>query len=161
MAKNLRQMPPRELLDEYPHRLGLRVSMVQTAVYADLVPRYAPLGLTSPSRGTALNHIVVNPGCNQMELGTFTGVSRASTMTMVNQLEAAGLVERRSEQGDARTNKLFVTERGNKAIFEAHKANAVNEELIFGCLSEPEKAQLGQLLEKIITYVDNQKGRMS
>ena len=96
-----------------------------------------------------------------MELGTFTGVSRTGTMTMVNQLEAAGLVERRAGQGDARTKKMFVTELGSRAIFEAHKANAVNEELIFGCLSEPEKVQLGQLLEKIIAHIDNQKGRMS
>ena len=119
--KNLRQMPPPALLDESPHRLGLRVTMVQTAVYADLVPRYVPLGLTSPSRATALNHIAANPGCNQTELGTYTGVSRASTMTMVNQLEEAGLIERRSEAGDARMNSLFVTQRGEDVIAAGHQ----------------------------------------
>ena len=74
-------MPPSLVLGEGPERIGLRVTMVQLAVYADLTPRLNALGLTSPSRMTALFHIRANPGCSQSELAEFTGLSRASAVT--------------------------------------------------------------------------------
>ena len=42
-----------------------------------------------------------------------TGLSRASAVTMVDQLEATGLVERRAG-ADARTNALFITGAGRR-----------------------------------------------
>src|SRR3982750_3041556 len=93
---NIRQMPPALVLEEGPERIGLRVTMVQLAIYADLTPRLNNLGLTSPSRMTALLPIRANPGCSQSELAEYTGLSRASAVTMVDQLQATGLVERRA-----------------------------------------------------------------
>ena len=106
---NIRQMPPAAVLREAPERLGLRVTMMQLAIYADLTPRFAALGLTSPSRMTALLHIKAHPGCSQSELAQFTGLSRTSAMTMVEQLERAGFVERRAG-ANARTNALMLTD---------------------------------------------------
>lgn len=153
-GRNIRQMPPREVLAESPDRLGLRISMVQTAVYADLAPRLHPLGFTSPSRLTALYHINANEGCSQTELAVFTGLSRASAMTMVNQLEEAGLVRRGPAQ-DSRTHALFLTERGRAAAEEGLALTLKNEEKIFGILSPAERAALKQLLEKLIGHVAN------
>lgn len=138
VSSNIRQMPPSLVLGEGPDRLGLRVTMVQLAVYADLTPRLNGLGLTSPSRMTALFHIRANPGCSQSELAEFTGLSRASAVTMVDQLEKTGLVERRAG-ADARTNALFITETGETAVAGAVEATRVNEDLVFGFLSPEER----------------------
>lgn len=146
-------MPPALVMREGPERLGLRVTMVQLAIYADLTPRLNALGLTSPSRMTALNHIRANPGCSQSELAEFTGLSRASAVTMVDQLEATGLVERRAG-ADARTNALFITAAGEDAVARSAEQTRINEELIFGALSGSERETLRRLLEKVISSVE-------
>lgn len=154
VSSNIRQMPPSLVLGEGPERLGLRVTMVQLAVYADLTPRLNALGLTSPSRMTALFHIRANPGCSQSELAEFTGLSRASAVTMVDQLEKSGLVQRRPG-ADARTNALFITEAGEDAVASAADETRINEELIFGFLSPKERGTLRMLLEKVISRVED------
>ena len=156
-SSNIRQMPPVAVLEESPDRLGLRITLVQIAVYADLVPRLAKLGLTSPSRLTALNHISANPGCNQTDLATFTGLSRASVKTMVDQLEHAGLVVRLASE-DARMNALQLTAHGRLSLVSAREQTAVNEDRIFGGLSLTERATLIQLLEKIIVRAADPDG---
>ncbi|MGH6617805.1 MarR family winged helix-turn-helix transcriptional regulator [Sphingomonas sp.] len=150
-TSNIRQMPPIAVLRESPDRLGLRITMVQIAVYSHLAPELAELGLTSPSRLTALNHINANPGCNQSDLATFTGLSRASVKTMIDQLEHAGLVDRLGSE-DARMNALHLTGQGRVALASALERTAINEEKIFGELSPAEQATLKQLLEKVIRH---------
>jgi DNA-binding MarR family transcriptional regulator len=146
-------MPPSVVLKESPDRLGLRVTLTQLAVFADLTPRLNALGLTSPSRLTALLHIRATPGCSQSELAEHTGLSRASAVTMVDQLEATGLVERRAGT-DARTNALFITPGGEGAVARASEETRVNEELIFGILTPAERGTLAGLLEKVIANVE-------
>jgi DNA-binding MarR family transcriptional regulator len=153
VSSNIRQMPPSLVLGEGPERLGLYVTMVQLAVYADLTPRLNQLGLTSPSRMTALFHIRANPGCSQRELAEFTGLSRASAVTMVDQLEKTGLVERRAG-ADARTNALFITGAGEIAVGGAVEATRINEDLVFGFLSAEERGSLRALLEKVISRIE-------
>jgi DNA-binding MarR family transcriptional regulator len=146
-------MPPARALNEGHERIGLRVTMVQLAVYADLTPRLNRLGLTSPNRMTALLHIRANPGCSQSELAQFTGLSRASAVTMVDQLGENGLVERRAG-ADARTNALFITEAGETAVARSVEQTEINEELIFGPLSAEQRLTLCRLLDQVITHVE-------
>lgn len=153
---NIRHMPPSVVLHEGPERLGLRVTMVQLAVYADLTPRLNALGLTSPSRMTALFHIRANPGCSQNELAEFTGLSRASAVTMVDQLERAGFVKRQPGV-DARTNALFITPAGEDAAAGAVEQTRINENLMFGALAPDEQVTLRQLLEKVIAHVEERR----
>lgn len=157
-SSNIRQMPPAAVLGETPDRIGFRVTMVHLGLSADLIPRLNRLGLTSPSRMTALFHIRANPGCSQIELGEFTGLSRPGTMTMVNQLEGNGLVERRAG-ADARTNALFITPAGQEALARAVEETNANEELFFGVLDRDEQAVLRGLLEKVINGIEGERRR--
>lgn len=150
---NIRQMPPAEALREAPVRLGLRVTMLQLAIYADLTPRLTRLGLTSPSRMTALLHINARSGCSQSDLAQSTGLSRTGAATMVEQLEQAGFVERRAG-ANARTNALYLTEAGRAAMEQAVEQSHVNEELIFGIFSPDERQALMRLLERAIHHVE-------
>ncbi|WP_129793182.1 MarR family winged helix-turn-helix transcriptional regulator [Sphingosinicella sp. CPCC 101087] len=152
-SSNIRQMPPAAAMREAPVRLGLRITMLQLAIYADLSPRLTRIGLTSPSRMTALLHINAHSGCSQSELAQFTGLSRTSAANMVEQLEQAGFVERRAG-ANARTNALFLTEAGRVAMDEAVEQSAVNERRIFGIFSEDERETLRRLLERAILHVE-------
>jgi len=152
MVSNIRQMPPVRILAEAPTRLGLHVTMVQLAVYADLTPRLRQIGVTSPSRRTALAHIAGTPGCTQSELAHYTGLSRAAAMTMVDQLEAAGFVKRRAGQ-DGRSNALHVTDAGRRAMEAIEAETTVSEEAVFGCLAPEERDTLRALLERVIRHV--------
>ncbi|NWG53079.1 MAG: winged helix-turn-helix transcriptional regulator [Hydrogenophilaceae bacterium] len=146
-------MPPPIALAESPERIGLRIVMVYLALYADLTRRLSALGLTSPSRLTALRHIAARPGCSQSELAELTGLSRVSAMTMVDQLEQAQFVERRAG-ANARTNALYLTDRGRAVIENANEQTAINDELIFGVLSREERRSLLRTLEKVIHHVE-------
>ena len=154
---NIRQMPPASALREAPERLGLRVTMLQLAIYADLTPRLTRLGLTSPNRMTALLHINAHAGCSQSDLAQFTGLSRTSATTMVEQLEQAGFVERRAG-ADARTNALYLTDAGRSAMELALAETGTNEALIFGIFDEEERATLKHLLERAIDHVERMRG---
>jgi DNA-binding MarR family transcriptional regulator len=155
---NIRQMPPPIALAESPERIGLRLVMVYLALYADLTPRLSALGLTSPSRLTALRHIAARPGCSQSELADLTGLSRVGAMTMVDQLEKAQIVERRAG-ANARTNALYLTERGRAVIEKANEQTAINDELIFGVLTREERRSLLHILEKVIHHVEETRTR--
>jgi DNA-binding MarR family transcriptional regulator len=156
MASNIRQMPPIGVLRESPARLGLHVTMVQLAVYADLTPRLTRIGITSPSRRTAMAHIAAHPGCTQSELALYTGLSRAAAMTMVDQLQSSNLVERRAGQ-DGRSNALHLTAAGRRALKTIEVESEANEKEIFGCLSPEEREALRTLLEKVIRNVAAKK----
>ena len=150
---NIRRMPPAQIVAEYPRRIGFRISMVQIAIFADLTPRMNALGLTSPSRLTALVHIAARPGCSQSDLAVHTGLSRASAMTMTDQLEGAGIIERRGGK-DARTHGLHITAAGSEVLSAALEQSAQNEERFFGILNDEERALLASLLERVITRAD-------
>jgi DNA-binding MarR family transcriptional regulator len=156
-ASNVRLMPPAQALAEAPDRLGMRVTFVYLAAYADLTKRMERLGLSSPSRIPALFHISAHPGCSQSALARFTGLSRASAMTMTNQLEGAGLIERRDANG--RTNALYLTERGKAVLEEIVEETAANEQLIFGSLTKEEREAIKAALEKVILHVEARRGR--
>lgn len=78
--------------------------------YADAL---RPLHLT-PSRMLGLAFLVHNDDADQAILGRTLGINRASTMTLVDKLQAAGYVAR-SVGSDRRTHALVVTVEGRTA----------------------------------------------
>ncbi len=53
-----------------------------------------------------------NPGICQIELGTHLGVDKASMVAVLDQLERAGLIERRRSTRDRRRQGIFLTVAG-------------------------------------------------
>lgn len=78
--------------------------------YADAL---RPLHLT-PSRMLGLAFLVHNDDADQASLGRTLGINRASTMTLVDKLQAAGYVAREAGN-DKRTHALIVTLQGRTA----------------------------------------------
>jgi DNA-binding MarR family transcriptional regulator len=57
-----------------------------------------------------------NPGICQIELGTHLGVDKASMVALLDQLERAGLIERRRSTRDRRRQGIFLTVPGAREL---------------------------------------------
>ena len=93
-------------------------------------------------------------GTNQTELAEMVGVGRASCGTMIDQLEARGLVERQPDADDRRVWLVAITPEGSALVEQFY---AVDEEFrkdIRRDISRDERQQLASLLERLGTNVD-------
>jgi DNA-binding PadR family transcriptional regulator len=68
---------------------------------------------------------------------------------LVDDLEAAGLVERRAEAGDRRVRVIHLTERGARAVADLSRVSAEHETDLTATLSAEERRHLLELLERI------------
>jgi len=69
---------------------------------------------------------------------------------LLNDLEEAGLVERRRDPSDRRRHIVSMTEQGRKALHQAEAAQQTLEDVILGALDEGERSVLAHLLRKAI-----------
>jgi DNA-binding MarR family transcriptional regulator len=69
---------------------------------------------------------------------------------LLNDLEAANLVERRRDPSDRRRHIVSMTEQGRKALHQAEAAQQTLEDVILGSLDEEERLELAHLLRKAI-----------
>jgi DNA-binding MarR family transcriptional regulator len=91
-------------------RLGLQLHSTDVQAMTILAERLAVLEVT-PARATAVVYIALHEGCDQVTLGRALGINRATTMKLVDALEARGAIERRAGR-DRRTNALHLTAAG-------------------------------------------------
>ena len=127
-------------------RLGYQLRRVDMMVLEHLSDVLSQLGL-APGRATALAFIGEQSGCDQMALGRFLGINRASTMEAVNSLVALGAVERRAGR-DRRCNALHLTDEGRRLKAEVEAITLEHDQTFFGVLEEDERAELQRLLVK-------------
>jgi DNA-binding MarR family transcriptional regulator len=69
---------------------------------------------------------------------------------LLNDLEEAGLVERRRDPLDRRRHIVTMTDQGRKALHQAEAAQQTLEDVILGALDEDERIELAHLLRKAI-----------
>jgi DNA-binding MarR family transcriptional regulator len=111
--------------------------------------RLAPLGLT-PAQERALRMITRSGEPLRMtELADKLGVVPRSVTTVVDALEAAGLVRREIDPGNRRAIRLHLTDRGVAVREELRDARRQAAEDLFAPLSDAERATLGELLTKL------------
>ena len=68
---------------------------------------------------------------------------------MLQGLERRGLVERRTEHGDERSKRVYVTQEGADLIAGFEDAMVAADETILAPLNADERAELDRLLAKI------------
>jgi MarR family transcriptional repressor of mepA len=103
----------------------------------------------SHAQSFVLGYLVQNPGSMQRDLAEASRTSAASVSSLLQGLERRGLIERRTEEGDERTKRVYATPEGADLIsgFEAAMADA--DESILAPLDDAERATLQALLTKI------------
>jgi DNA-binding MarR family transcriptional regulator len=127
--------------------LGYLLHRVDAVLMRKAAAAFDSLGLT-PARATAAVYIGLHEGCDQAALGRALGINRASTMKVVNELVALGLVARR-EGRNRRTNALHLTKRGQGVCKNIEDVSERTDDAHFSALNRAEQGELRRLLTKL------------
>jgi len=103
----------------------------------------------SREQAFALGFVAQNPGTIQREIAKITRTSAASVSSLLQGLERRGLIERRTEEGDERSKRVYATAAGDELIGGFDVAMAAANETILTPLDEDERTAFKALLEKI------------
>lgn len=134
----------RERADYVGYLIGDVSRMIRT-VYDR---RVEPLGLTRAQWRvmTRLNRL---ESCTQTELATELEIEKPTLGKLIERLEAKGWVERRADENDARSKRLFLTDAAHPLLADmADRADEVIEG-VFAGIDAQESAQLRETLTRI------------
>ena len=130
--------------------LGFLITRVHFRMHREFAEALAPLGITPPHFGLLTTLTTLGP-VPQAEIGRRLGVSGASVVQLVDDLEALGLVERRRLEGDRRTQVLHLLPKAPEVL---EQARSTAEEMLAQRLANLEARQtkrLVLLLQRFIT----------
>jgi DNA-binding MarR family transcriptional regulator len=82
----------------------------------------------------------------QRELGETMAIDHSILVTMLNPLEAAGLIERKRSGTDRRRHVVTITPAGKRRLTSAAQAQREAEDALFASLTEQQRNQLRDLL---------------
>jgi DNA-binding MarR family transcriptional regulator len=128
--------------------LGLRIRLAHGAVYRHFTETFADLGLTQ-KQVSALWLVSDNPGISQIDLGGRLRMDRATTMTIVNRLQARDYMRRERSDSDGRKQALYLTPEGEAALDEAKRCIAEHEAWLKSRFTADEIEKLVEMLARI------------
>lgn len=108
----------------------------------------AETGLKPPHVATLIQLRAAPVG--QQALGEAAELDPVKLVGILNDLETAGLVERRRDSLDRRRHIVAITCAGRTRLEEVERASAVAEERLLAGLSPAQRAQLSELLALVI-----------
>ena len=126
-----------------------RVSHVRAAHVLESV------GLT-PALFALLNVIAAREGAIQQELGVTMGIDRSTMVSLIDQLESAGLAKRRPSATDRRAREIGITTKGRGLLERARKLIAEAEDQVLLGLTAKERAELVRLLRRALDAAPTQ-----
>src|SRR5687768_9975304 len=107
------------------------------------------VGLT-PALFALLNVIGAREGAIQQELGSVLGIDRSTMVSLIDQLESAGLAKRRPSATDRRAREIAITPKGRRLLQRARALiTQVEDEVLAGLTSE-ERGDLLTLLRRTL-----------
>jgi DNA-binding MarR family transcriptional regulator len=103
----------------------------------------------SPPHAGILGQLRRSSGMSQQDLAEALGVHPSRMVTIVDELETKGLVERRPNPDDRRVYALAMTAAGEKTLRDINKLSAEHQETLCAALDAEEREKLAQLLERV------------
>ena len=103
----------------------------------------------SQEQAFVLGYLQQSPGAIQRDIADITRTSAASVSSLLQGLERRGLVERRTEAGNARTKRVHATDAGVALIAGFEDAMVALDDVLLAPLSEDERTTLQALLQKV------------
>jgi MarR family transcriptional regulator, lower aerobic nicotinate degradation pathway regulator len=107
------------------------------------------VGLTPPLFAL-LNVLGAREGAIQQELSADMGVDPSAMVTLIDELESAGLAERRRRAGDRRAWEIAITQKGRRTLERARRLTVRVEDEVLGGLAADERRQLLALLRRAL-----------
>jgi MarR family transcriptional regulator, lower aerobic nicotinate degradation pathway regulator len=107
------------------------------------------LGLTT-ALFALLNVLATREGAIQQELGAAMGIDPSTMVSLIDQLEAAGLAKRRPRPTDRRAREVVITPKGRRILEQARRlARQVEDDVLRG-LSRAERRRMLALLRRAV-----------
>lgn len=130
--------------------LGAEFLLPQIGAHAasQFATRLAELDLI-PAHAGILRILSLNPGLSQQALATSLRTVPSRLVTLVDELESKGLVQRMQHESDRRTHALHITEDGENMMQTIASIGLEHRERVLASLSNEEKQLLTDLLQKI------------
>jgi DNA-binding MarR family transcriptional regulator len=107
------------------------------------------IGLT-PALFALLNVIGAREGAIQQELGSALGIDRSTMVSLIDQLESAGLATRRPSATDRRAREIAITAKGRRTLQRAQGLILQVEDEVLAGLSADERGELLALLRRAL-----------
>jgi len=107
------------------------------------------LGLT-PALFGLLNVIGAREGAIQQELGSAMGIDPSTIVSLLDQLEGAGLAKRRPSARDRRAREVAITPKGRRVLERARGLIDQVEDDVLGGLSAADRRELLTLLRRAL-----------
>lgn len=131
-----------------PTGAGFLLAQLGAHGAARFADRLIPLGLTPPQAGI-LRAISADPGRSQNAVAEQLGLHPSRLVALIDDLERAGLVERRRSVQDRRLSVLHLTEQAAVTLADLGHAAAEHEDDLCTALNPDERSQLATLLRRI------------
>ncbi len=120
-----------------------RASHTRTAEALDSI------GLT-PALFALLNVLGAREGAIQQHLSADMGIDPSAMVKLINELEGAGMAERRRRPGDRRAWEVAITPKGRRSLERARRLVAQVEDEVLGGLTGADRRQLLTLLRRAL-----------
>jgi DNA-binding MarR family transcriptional regulator len=107
------------------------------------------VGLT-PALFGLLNILGTRNGAIQQALGAAMGVDPSTMVSLIDQLESAGLAKRRPCPTDRRAREVTITPKGRRLLEKGRRMALQVEDEVLGGLTPPERRELLTLLRRAV-----------
>ena len=103
----------------------------------------------APAHAGILRAVAASAGISQQALAALLRMMPSRLVTLLDELEGRGLLERRDNEEDRRLYALHLTEAGTKTMSEIGRIARAHDDALCASLGEAEREQLSALLTRI------------
>ena len=107
------------------------------------------IGRTPASFGV-LNVLGARKGAIQQEVGSAMGIDPSTMVSLIDQLEAAGLAKRRPHPTDRRAREVVITPKGRRLLERGRRMALQVEDEVLGGLTAKERREMLRLLRRAL-----------
>ena len=131
-----------------PDLVGYQLRMAQIALFRDFAKGPGEEDVT-PGLFGVLVIIEANPDLKQSDLARATHLDRSTVVTVIDNLERRGLVERRVALHDRRSNAIRLTDAGAILLRKLKRQVSQHEKRLLQNFSDAERKLFFTLLQKV------------
>lgn len=128
--------------------VGFHIRLAHGACYRHFTETFVDLELTQ-KQVSVMWLVADHPGISQIDLGQRLRMDRATTMTIINRLQARHYLRREKSPTDGRKQALFLEPAGDQALVRARRAIREHENWVKGRFTDAEVKTLMELLARI------------
>jgi MarR family transcriptional regulator for hemolysin len=136
--------------NELRRNIGLKLTVLGRLTRRDFDRHVGDVGMTR-SQWSLIAVVARFPGASQRKIADLLEMSEASAGRLIDRLEADGVIERRSHEGDRRARMVFLTPKADPLIERMSAFAKVREARLFRGIGDEQLVQLSDLLDLIYT----------